>query len=308
LWFFKVCDDLMAAEGHNGLLSETCGDRTIGQVLLSIGKAMAAGTPNGVKMDPDSALIFSPAHFTWMDTNFPACTPRQGYPIEIQALWIAALSLLARIEPLGNWSALAQRAGQALVRLYRIEPLGYLADCLHADPGVPAAKAEPDDALRPNQVFAVTLGAVTDRHAAQAIVTACADLMVPGAMRSLADRPLGRPLAIWHNGVLLGDPRAPYRGRYEGDEDTSRKPAYHNGTAWTWLLPSFCEAWVKAYGRGARQTALAWLTSGLRLLESGCMGQVPEILDADFPHAARGCDAQAWGISELLRVWRQLKV
>jgi starch synthase (maltosyl-transferring) len=39
-------------------------------------------------MDADSALIWSPSHFTWMDTNFPAGTPREGYPVEIQALWI----------------------------------------------------------------------------------------------------------------------------------------------------------------------------------------------------------------------------
>ena len=30
---------------------------------------------------------------------------------------------------------------------------------------------------------------------------------------------------------------------------------------------------------------------------------VPEILDGDYPHTQRGCDAQAWGTSELLRVW-----
>lgn len=306
LWFFKVCDDVMAVEGNDGLLGETCGNRTIGQVLVSIGKALVAGTPNGVKMDPDSALIYSPAHFTWMDTNFPAATPRQGYPVEIQALWIAALNLLARIDPAGDWPALAGRASQALISLFWLEDRGYLADCRHAGPGVPAAKAAPDDALRPNQVFALTLGAVTDPAMSRAIVSACAALVVPGAMRSLADQPLTRPLEIRHNGMLLGDPHAPYRGRYSGDEDTSRKPAYHNGTAWTWLLPSFCEAWVAVHGRGARPTAMAWLTSGLGLMATGCFGQIPEVLDGDAPHTARGCDAQAWGVSELLRVWRLL--
>lgn len=61
-----------------------------------------------------------------------------------------------------------------------------------------------------------------------------------------------------------------------------------------------------AYGKSGTDTALAWLSSSSLLLNSGCAGQIPEILDGDFPHTQRGCDAQAWGVSELLRVWRKL--
>ena len=104
----------------------------------------------------------------------------------------------------------------------------------------------------------------------------------------------------------MNDPYHPYQGRYQGDEDTKRKPAYHNGTAWTWLLPTFCEAWVKAYGDAGKDTAMAWLASMVPLMNSGCAGHLPEILDGDFPHTHRGCDAQAWAASELLRVWLQL--
>jgi glycogen debranching enzyme len=112
-----------------------------------------------------------------------------------------------------------------------------------------------------------------------------------------------RPLPVVHEGQLLNDPHHPYQGRYQGDEDTRRKPAYHNGTAWTWIFPVFCEAWVTAFGPAVLPTARCWLESGLRLMESGCLEQVPEILDGDAPHTPRGCDAQAWGVSELVRVW-----
>ena len=44
-----------------------------------------------------------------------------------------------------------------------------------------------------------------------------------------------------------------------------------------------------------------------RLLDEGCLGQIPEILDGDVPHWQRGCDAQAWGVTEALRVWSILK-
>ena len=106
---------------------------------------------------------------------------------------------------------------------------------------------------------------------------------------------------------MINDPHRPYQGRYEGDEDTRRKPAYHNGTAWTWLFPSFCEAWAMTYGKESNKTALSWLTSSVHLIEHGCLGHIPEILDGDYPHTPRGCDAQAWGTSEHLRVWLKLE-
>jgi starch synthase (maltosyl-transferring) len=43
------------------------------------------------------------------------------------------------------------------------------------------------------------------------------------------------------------------------------------------------------------------------LMNDGCLGQVPEILDGDAPHGQRGCDAQVWGVSEALRVWHLLE-
>jgi starch synthase (maltosyl-transferring) len=73
------------------------------------------------------------------------------------------------------------------------------------------------------------------------------------------------------------------------------------------MFPTFCEAWAMTYGKDSHQTALAWLTSSSRLLEDGCLGHIPEILDGDYPHTQRGCDAQAWGVSELLRVWLKLQ-
>jgi glycogen debranching enzyme len=137
---------------------------------------------------------------------------------------------------------------------------------------------------------------------ARSVVEACWPLLVPTGIRSLADQPVAYPLAVRHQGRLLNDPLRPYWGRYEGDEDTRRKPAYHNGTAWTWLLPSFAEALVSVYGPGAREPARSLLSGMASCMESGCLGHVPELTDGDAPHRPRGCVAQAWGVSELLRV------
>ncbi|OQY60351.1 MAG: glycogen debranching protein [Desulfobacteraceae bacterium 4572_88] len=314
LWFFVACSDLVNAEGNDDFLNVRCNGRTMLEIFISMIRSLMSGTPNGIRMDPESGLIFSPAHFTWMDTNYPAGTPREGYPIEIQAFWHFALSFISqKLEARSQASDfklqisnLAQKVQSSIMEFFFLEKERYLSDCLHARAGVPANQATPDDALRPNQLFALTLSAVTDTAVCRRILAACEELLVPGAIRSLGDWPVHPPLEIRHHGRSLNDPHHPYQGTYAGDEDTERKPAYHNGTAWTWVFPSFCEAWVRAYGDSpaVRDTALSWLTSSTRIINTGCVGHVPEILDGDYPHTQRGCDAQAWGASELFRVWK----
>jgi len=134
-------------------------------------------------------------------------------------------------------------------------------------------------------------------------------LVVPGALRSLAPLPVKQPLPIhgpdWR---LLNNPLEPYWGRYEGDEDTQRKPAYHNGTAWLWTFPGLCEAVARAwdFSPQAVHAARTYLGSMGKPLQAGCIGHLPEVLDGDAPHNQRGCDAQAWSVTEALRVWKFL--
>lgn len=316
LWYGVVCEDYAAADdGAARSLYSTVLDsrgRTLADILRSIAEGYRNGTPNGIRMDPESGLIWSPSHFTWMDTNFPAGTPREGYPVEIQALWIRLLRQLARIGARSDgedWNALARRAEESLVKRFWIEDAGYLADLLIAAPGQPAKEAVRDDALRSNCLFVVSLGLLQGDRARRCVEAALRYLVVPGALRSLAPLPVNPPLAVRGNhGQLLNDPVNPYWGRYEGDEDTRRKPAYHNGTAWTWTFPGFCEALAVAwdFDKIALGTARNYLATMERFLDEGCLGQIPEIVDGDAPHTQRGCDAQAWGATEALRVWKLL--
>ena len=307
LWLFTAVADYLRVSGEHSLLEMDCGGRTLRRVLADLATSVLAGTPNGMGVDPETGLVFSPAHFTWMDTNHPAGSPRQGYPIEIQALWFRALALLAELRVPGKpWGELAAKVRAAVVGLYSRTAGRGLSDCLHAAPGVSAREARADDACRPNQLLAVTLGLI-EGDAARQTVEACWPLLVPGGIRSLADQPVTYPLEIRHHGQLLNDPARPFWGRYEGDEDTRRKPAYHNGTAWSWLFPSFAEALVLAYGTSARPVARQLLYSLAPVLEAGCLGHLPEIVDGDAPHPQRGCGAQAWGVAELLRVLTALR-
>lgn len=262
LWFVRCVQELgEKAEG----LRATC---------ESIVDHYISGTPNGIHMDPDSGLIWSPSHFTWMDTNYPACTPRIGYPVEIQALWISALRFLGR-------TALAEKARESVKRYFKA-PVGYY-DCLAAPYGEAAAEARPEDTIRPNQLFLITLGVLDDKS----ILSATEELLVPGGIRSLnANHPL-------------------YRGVYAGDEDTRRKPAYHNGTIWAWPFPLYAEA-LALTKSCSKEVALQLLATAVENLNDGCLCHVSENADGDAPHAQKGCTAQAWSDSELLRVWLKL--
>jgi starch synthase (maltosyl-transferring) len=304
-WFMVAARDAIGALGADAVLGARCGTRPLREVLASIVHHCFAGMSNGIRVDPDSGLVFSPAHYTWMDTNHPAATPRSGYPVEIQALWIAGLAMIREVLGDPRHAEAEARARASLLRLF-VLPQGWLADTLRAGPGQGAAEGVAEDALRPNQLLAVTLGAVpATGPVARAVVRACEQLLVPGAIRSLADLPVAVPQPVaGHTGGLLNDPMHPYWRQYLGDEDTRRKPAYHNGTAWGWPFPLFCEAWLTVYGDAARAPARALLASARELLETGCVGNLPEIIDGDTPHAQRGCGAQAWSVSELLRVWQ----
>ena len=310
LWYGIVCEELAEVVGDSLYqLPVDAKGRTLLQVLESIAHHYVNGTPNGIHVDKDTGLVWSPSHCTWMDTNHPAGTPREGYPIEIQALWIRLLQQLYRRTGSNAWAALAEQATASFHQLYWLESEGYFADCLLAKSGCSARQATVNNDFRNNCLFAITLELVEGERAQQTVEAAIRWLVVPGALRSLAPKPVrqGAPI-VGSNGQLLNDPFVPYWGQYQGDEDTRRKPAYHNGTAWTWTFPTFCEAVAKAWQFSPESTAAAraWLGSVDRLLEEGCIGHLPEVLDGNAPHLPGGCDAQAWSATEALRVWRIL--
>ena len=302
LWWLLALRDLSVRAPK--ILAETVGGRTLGQVALDIVKAHVAGPRHGVRFSASTGLLWSPSHYTWMDTANPAGSPREGYPVSIQAMWAAALEFAHSLDAAAGWDRLAQKVRRESMRRFWQETDGYLADCLHGPAGAEPEACVADDHLRSNQLLAITLGLVADPKKIGRILRACSQLLVPGGLRSLADRPVLEPLAVDWNGAPLHDPHRPYHGRYTGPEDFCRKPAYHNGTAWTWTFPHFAEAMALHHGESGHRLARKLLASSGWLMTGGCLGQLPEIVDGDAPHTARGCGAQAWSASEWVRVWR----
>ena len=81
----------------------------------------------------------------------------------------------------------------------------------------------------------------------------------------------------------------------------ARDGAYHQGTVWGWLLGPYVLAHLRVYGD--RAAALRTLDPLGRQIYTYGLGTVGEIFDGDAPYTPCGCIAQAWSVSELLRVW-----
>ena len=144
-----------------------------------------------------------------------------------------------------------------------------------------------DPSIRPNQIFAVSLPySPLSTSQATSVVDVCArNLLTSYGLRSLAPSDEN------------------YIGTYGGGP-LQRDGAYHQGTVWSWLLGPFAEAFFRVYQDKVQALELLE-PMGLHLAEA-CVGTVSEIFDGDAPHQARGCFAQAWGVSETLRVWIEI--
>ena len=239
------------------------------------------GTRYGIKMDERDGLITQGdehTQLTWMDAKCGgiAFTPRQGKPVEINALWHHALVLMGERE-------LAAKVAQSFQKAFWLSPFRGLADVVSTDPDGTYRR---DAALRPNQIFAVSLtnSPLLPEQQAAVVEVVKRELLTPVGLRSLAK----------------GDPK--YHGRYIGDQ-MQRDEAYHNGTVWAWLIGPFLEAYLRVHSNSADAVAQArrWLSPLIDQMDGACLGQISEIFEGDEPHRPVGCCAQAWSVAEVLR-------
>src|SRR5438445_6356763 len=283
LWYFEAIRAYHAATRDDALLKE------LYPLLEEIVRLHRAGTRYSIKEDASDGLLASGepgVQLTWMDARVGdrVVTPRTGKAVEINALWYNALRAMAGFAErlrgsAAPWDALAERVKSGFARFWN-DDLDCCYDVLDAPGGH-------DAALRPNQIFAVSLfesPLAPERQ--KSVVDACArHLLTSFGLRSLAP----------------GDPD--YRGHYRGDQ-RARDGAYHQGTVWAWLLGPFALAHFKAYGDAS--TALSFLAPLADHLGDFGIGSIAEIFDADPPFTPGGCIAQAWSVAETLRAWHEL--
>src|SRR5205823_10358120 len=176
-----------------------------------------------------------------------------------------------------RWAELYTRGRSAFEARFWDETRG----CLHDVVDVDHRRGTADPTFRPNQIFAVgglPFPLLEGERARRVVDAVEARLLTPLGLRSLAPDEPG------------------YTARYRGGV-RDRDAAYHQGTVWPWLMGPFVEAWVRA----ARARFLEPL---LAHLDDGGLGHLPEVADAEPPHAPGGCPFQAWSVGEALRLDR----
>ena len=286
LWYVLAIRAYVDATGDNSLVTDLL------PALLQIVERHQAGTRYGIGVDPTDGLLRAGepgVQLTWMDAKVGdwVVTPRIGKPVEINALWYNALRTVAGFvatsgdaASAARFNAMADRTRDSFRARFRRPDRDHLADVIDGPDG-------DDWTLRPNQVFALSLPEpLLDGDEARAVLAAVGrSLLTSFGLRSLAP----------------DDPA--YRGTYGGDQ-VQRDGSYHQGPVWSWLLGPYAEAQYRLTGdRDAASAVLRPIGDHLR--DAG-LGSVSEILEGDPPHLPKGCVAQAWGVAEVLRVWRLL--
>jgi len=279
LWFIHACFEYLGASGD-----KTFFDSVLLGACKSIVKGYKQGTRFGIKMDERDGLITqgdSHTQLTWMDAKCgeTAFTPRQGKAAEINALWYHVLRLLKE-------DALADQVEKSFRAAFWISPFRGLADVVSMD-------GTKEQAIRPNQIFAVSLpnSPLTKEQRYAVVEVVRRELLTPVGLRTLA----------------VSDPG--YRAKYTGPQ-WLRDQAYHNGTIWPWLIGGFLEAYVSVHDHSHEsvEQARRWLAPLVDQLEEACVGSINEIFEADASHRAVGAYAQAWSVAEVLRLVVLLKM
>ena len=258
--------------------------------LKEIISAYEKGTDFSIYMEDDGLIHAGSGldQITWMDVRVGdwVATPRHGKPVEINALWYNALRIMESLcekfdEDASAYRTRANQVKESFNAKFWDSSNQCLFDVVDGD--------EPDDHIRPNQIYAVSLpfSLLPEEQEKAVVALVEKELFVGCGLRSLApDHP-------------------DYHGIYCGAL-AKRDAAYHQGTAWGFLLGGFFSAYMKVnhHSSSAAENAVHMLEPVRKhLSDSGCIGSISEIFDGDTPHNPRGCYAQAWSVGEVLRCY-----
>lgn len=278
LWFFHALDRYIEISGDVDLLEDLL------PRLEEIIDRHLTGTLFGIHVDHHDGLLVQGADhlaLTWMDAKLDnwIVTPRRGKAVEINALWYNALKIFEK------WTRSSLPITNLCYSSFNEKfwyPEGnYLYDVIEGE------EIQDDHSLRPNQLFSISLNYPILKkekwgHVLNAVEK---ELLTPYGLRTLAP----------------SDQK--YKPYYHGDLK-ARDGAYHQGTVWPWLIGPFVDSWLKV-NPGKQKQAMKFLEVLLDQLNTGCIGNLSEIYDANDPFHARGCFAQAWSIAEIIRtLWK----
>lgn len=287
LWFFWTLQQLEKHIGAKDIWE------SYGGYMKDILNAYRSGINEYIHVD-DNGLV-SAWHptlaMTWMDAVVDGhpVTGREGYQVEINALWYNAicytLALARKFRDkafVESWTGMPERIKGSFIRLFWSDEEGYLADYVDM-------QGKANRFIRPNQIVACSLDyrMVTPEQCLAVFRTVRQHLLTPVGLRTLSPR---NPL---------------YEGRIEGDQRT-RDLAYHQGTVWVWLLEHYAKVGFDLKGAAFVPAAEEMIAAFEEGLTSSGIGSVNEIYDGDPPHTPRGAISQAWSVGAVLRIMEMI--
>ncbi len=222
------------------------------------------------------------SQLTWMDARVGdfVVTPRHGLSVEIQALWYNALQVYLHfstefaVKPKTFRTKIQKTAKKlkANFKSYFLNEKGYLNDVVQEDKSA-------DDAIRPNQVYTLSLSfPLLDKETGKSVLNIVdKDLFTPYGLRTLSPE------------------HKDFRPVYEGNS-WERDTAYHQGTVWPFLLVDYFQACL--YVIGPTPEVFEKMKESVEALqkhfyEDGCINGIAEIFDGKNPIHGKGTINQA---------------
>lgn len=286
LWFFWTLQQLEPQIGAKALW-ERYGE-AMKQVLASYRRGIA-----GRVILNDNGLVWASAEnipLTWMNCSVDGkpVTPRNGYQVEVNALWYNAVCYALRLaaengdkEFVKEWETMPEKTKASFNELF-VLPEGYLADFIGFE--------GPNNDIRPNMIVACGLPYKMLDVAAQVevIQTVRQHLLTPKGLRSLSPR---NPL---------------YKGSLEGTP-VERDLVSKNGSVWPWLLEFYVQACFDLNGDAFLAEAEEILANFNEDIQSYGIGSIGELFDADPPYTPRGAISQAWSVGSVLDIYAMIQ-
>jgi predicted glycogen debranching enzyme len=227
---------------------------------------------------------------SWMNSTQygKPIVPRTGYLVEFNALWYNALCFSSELAKSLNMDHLeriyiseAEKTAKSFVNIF-YNKYGYLFDYVNG--------GQADWSVRPNQIFAVSLEySPLERIQKKTVLDfVTKELLTPKGLRTLSPKSVG------------------YNPIFEGSEE-QRLGAYHQGTAWPWLIGPYIEAYLKIYKTSGISFAQRVIYGFEEEFSERGIGTISELFDGNPPYRGRGGVSFAMSVAEILRIQRIVK-
>ncbi len=258
-----------------------------GETLKAILNAFKSREHKTMRMD-DNGLIWSDdlsRPLTWFnaESNYGPIVPRNGYVVEVNALWYNAVCYALELAKdakdktfLSEWGTMPETIAESFNQIFWIESEKYLADY--------ANNTHQNTEVRPNQLLACALdySPLSEKRQRKVLAIITQELLTPKGLRSLS-------------------PESP---RYEGESVGNvfvRDKATFNGSVHSWFVGFYVEANLKLFGDTYIPDGKAFLENFEEEINTHGVGLISAIYDGNPPFNPRGCISNAKNVAEILR-------